>query len=211
MAFERLPLPDRGYLLTSPAGVVPWLGADLQPTVILGKQFVIAAATTDLARAAIAAEARSGERWKPDGELLKSFEGLPKRLSFLHVGNTRDSRWPEGIANFPETAEPFLLSFMGLSPLVAEEAADTPDLLAILGVPLLARSTAQAERTKLPRADDIRAHLFPSVIAATVDERNFRVLALEAVPFACVGIEAKFEREGRGTTLNFGFNFAAGR
>ncbi len=199
MAFERLPAPDRGYRLTAPASLVSWLGADVQPTLMLGKSFVVAAATPELARAALAAETRNAERWAPDGELLKSFDCLPERLSFLNVGNPRDSCWPEAIASFTETAEPFLRKFVGLDGAAVHEVAPPTDLLTALGIPKRAGSGVRIERAKMPKADEIRAHLFPSVVAATVDEHDFRFLSLEAVPFACVGLEVKFEIGGKVT------------
>ena len=45
MEFERMPLPERGYRLASPAGAVPWLTDQLQPTVLVGKAYIAAASS----------------------------------------------------------------------------------------------------------------------------------------------------------------------
>ena len=50
IAFERLPAPERGYHLVSPAGAVPWLSDQLEPTVLLGKSYFAVAANPALAR-----------------------------------------------------------------------------------------------------------------------------------------------------------------
>ncbi len=70
----------------------------------------------------------------PEGELLTTFECLPERLSFLNVGNPRDSFWPEMMASFPEKAEPALRRFSGLN-VPSTDEVEPPDLLTILGVP----------------------------------------------------------------------------
>ncbi len=51
-ALERLPAPDRGYKLISPAGLISWITADVQPTILIGKSYVAVANNPILARAA---------------------------------------------------------------------------------------------------------------------------------------------------------------
>ena len=112
-ALERLPAPDRGYKLISPAGLISWITADVQPTILIGKSYVAVANNPILARAALAAESRPGDRWVPDGELAKMLNGLPAKLQFLSVGNPRDSFWPEAIAGLPDRVAPFMGMFKG--------------------------------------------------------------------------------------------------
>ena len=203
MAFERLPAPDRGYRLTSPAGAVPWLTDRLQPTILLGKSYIAAAATPDLARAAIAGETTPARRFKLSGELVKSLDCLPQQLSFLLIGNPRDSFWPEVISSFPRTAEPLLREFIGVPPEGPGPIAEVPatDLLGLLGV----------KGSRTPAADELRSHLFPSVVAATVDDRNFRIIALEAMPFAFVGAEIKRSESGSTKTMTIDVKFGPGK
>ena len=189
IAIERLPAPERGYRLVSSAGLLPWMTDGLQPTALLGKSYLAVAASPALARAAVAAESNREGRWEPTGELVKTFESLPANLSFLSVGNPRDSTWPEAIANFPGTAGSFLTKFVGLDLGGDSPANRPPDPLDVLGVP---RNAAGS-----PRADELRALIHPSVLAATVDDRNFRIIGLEALPLACLWVEAS-SRPGRG-------------
>ncbi len=174
---------------------------------MLGKSFVVAAATPDLPRAAVAAETRDGERWAPEGEVIRSLEGLPERLSYLNVGNPRDSFWPEVIASFPDKAEPALQRFSGLN-VPSTDEVEPPDLLTILGVPKRARSGVRNTGAKAPRADVVRAYLYPSVVAATIDNHSFRFLSLEALPLACVGLEAKYDARG---SLSIELKFGCGK
>jgi hypothetical protein len=207
IAFERLPSSERGYRLISPAKVVPWLTDQFQPTVLLGKSFIAAAASPALACAAISGESSATKRFKPDDELIKSLDCLPVKLSLLIVGNPRDSFWPQAIASFPAEAAPFVRNSIGLP--VGELAEDAPatDLLGLLGVPQHQISKLRADRSKLPTADELRTRIFPSVIAATVDERSFRVIALEALPFAFLGPEIKSDQAGLGHAISVGLKF----
>ncbi len=164
IALERLPAPDRGYRLTSPTGLISWITEDQQPTILLGESFIAISNNPVLARAAIAAESRPADRWVPTGELMKLFESLPTNVAFLFVGNPRDSFWPETIANLPKTFAPYL------------------------------GKVKSAQTFKVPRAQALRALLFPSILAAVIDDRGLRVISLEALPIGCFGI---------GSTQNF--------
>ena len=156
---------------------------------------------------------RGGETTRnagPDGELLRSLECLPPRLSFLNVGTIRDSCWPGAIASYPETAEPFVRQFCGLDVLDAQDAAPSPDLFSLLGIPKRGGSALRTPRANVPKANEIEALLFPSVLAATVDERSFRFLSSRA-PFTCVWLEAKYEPPGFGQKMTIEFKFGSGK
>ena len=190
LALERLAAPDRGYRLVSSAGLLPWLGDDLQPTILVGKSSLVVAANPTLAREAIAAESNLDRRDAPTGELARSIEALPANVSFLSVGNPRDSSWPEAIVNLPSTAGPFVEKFLHVDLGIDPPAARAPDLLDALGVPknVAGRSS--------PRVEELRALIHPSVVAVSVEERLVRVISLEALPLACLGFEAHFEPQG---------------
>jgi hypothetical protein len=203
MVFERLPAPENGYRLTSPAGAVPWLTDRLEPTILLGKSSLAAAATPELARAAVAGETQAARRFKPSGELSRSMDCLPKELSFLLIGNPRDSFWPEVITSFPRTAEPLLREFIGLP---AEGPAGEVEVRAtdLLGLP-----GVKAPRT--PAASELRSHLFPSVIGAVVNDRTFRIIALEAMPLAFVGAQIKTGGDGPDKAMSINVKFGPGK
>ena len=102
---------------------------------------------------------------------------MPEKLSFLIVGNPRDSFWPEAMRGLPEHSRAAHPKVRRPSGRWASAKRRATDLLGLLGV----------KRGKSPTAEDIRSCLFPSVIAGIVDDRTFRVIALEAMPFAFLG------------------------
>lgn len=189
LALERLPAPERGYRLTSPSGLVLWLRTS-EPTVALGKSSLVLAANPIQARAAVAAESGAGPRWAPSGELAKSFECLPTDLAFLWVGNPHDSSWPEMLAGFPT-----IVQFLGN---LADYGADGGDdglkeVRLVLGIPRPGGFRLRLDRAKGIDAQAIQSRLFPSVLAASVDARGLRIIAREALPFACSGADTNFK------------------
>jgi hypothetical protein len=158
--------------LISPAGLIPWLTADVQPTVLVGKSFVALANNPALARAALVGESRPADRWAPSGELVKMLDSLPANLAFLSIGNPRDSFWPETIAKLPETVAPYMAMFKG-----TDAAGGAP----------------AARSFKIPKAGELRALLVPSVLATVVDDRSLRFISLEALPIGCLRGEFKDE------------------
>jgi hypothetical protein len=60
-------------------------------------------------------------------------------------------------------------------------------------------------------ADALRALLFPSVLAALVDDHGLRLITLEALPIACLKTESKQEFTVSGKSINFEFQFAPHR
>ena len=111
---------------------------------------------------------------------------MPDRLTFLAVGDPRDSVWPNAIAHLPSTVQ-FFSTFLGFD--TDTDAAGAGELLAVLGIPRPGGFRFRIDPSKIPTADQIRPYLFPSVLAATSDDRGFRVILREAVPLACFGNE----------------------
>ncbi len=177
LAIDRLPAPERGYRVTSPSGRIPWLTDGFQPTLLLGKSSVVLAPTPAPARAVVASESEVGRRWEPPAESADLFECLPARLSWLAVGDPRDSSWPEAIVNLSGSAAPFL------GKLVGADLGDAPG-----GAPPAGAGT--------PKAADLRALIFPSVFAGSVDDRGARLLALEALPLGCAWLHIEFRGDG---------------
>jgi hypothetical protein len=58
---------------------------------------------------------------------------------------------------------------------------------------------------------ELRARLFPSVIAAIVDDRNFRLIALEALPFAFLEPEITHTENGLKKTIEIDVKFHPGK
>jgi hypothetical protein len=210
LVLEKLPGPERGYRLIAPGGRVPWLTDDVQPTVALGDSFAVFAADPESARAALAAGRRDGGRWEPSGETAGLFACLPTNLSLLAVGNPRDSSWPEVIMDLPATAGPALERFMGIDPADAPSRPQPPGLLSLLGIGPAASSVA-GKGGKTLKAEDLRALIFPSVLAVGSDPRGLRILAFEALPLGCVGVKVIDKREGLSRTISIEPRFLPGR
>src|ERR1700733_11385362 len=51
----------------------------------------------------------------------------------------------------------------------------------------------KVERQRIPEAGDLRSFLFPSVLAATADERGLRFITREAFPLALIANEASIK------------------
>ena len=197
LVLERLPAPERGYRLVSPEGVVPWAGADIQPTVLLGESSMAVAMNPELARAAVAAESRQAARWEPGDELARTLAGLPAGVTSLSVGDVRDSSWPEAIATLPRTVQ-YLGNLLGASDAVAAAPAPGAAALAMLGVPAPGGFRIKIDPAKVPRAGQVRALLFPSVLATVVDDRGIRFIGAEALPFACIGSKVGGDAASKG-------------
>jgi hypothetical protein len=196
LALERLPAPDRGYRLTSPARLVPWLSDEVQPTILVGKSFVALASNPVRARAALAAESQAGNRWTPSGEVAQAFECLPDRLTLLIVGDHRESAWPDALARLPamvQSLSAMLGGFAGADP-------STPaGLLSVFGIPGPGAFRLRIDPARIPKAEQLRPYLFPSVLAATVDERGWRLISREAFPLACFGDSAALKSSAEWT------------
>ncbi len=109
---------------------------------------------------------------------------MPAKLTFLVVGDHRDSAVPGLIAGLPVLVQ--LLS-AGLSDLDRPDAAMSADLLSLAGIPRAGGFRLRIDPDKIPKAQDLMSHLFPSVLAASVDDAGLRFIAREAIPFACAG------------------------
>jgi len=186
LALERLPAPDRGYQLTSPAQLISWLDDDVRPTILIGKSFVACASNLERAREALAAESQAGNPWRPAGELTQAFECLPEGLTFLAVGDPRDSAWPDAIAQLPSAVQ--ALSAM-LKDFSDDDSSMAAGLLGAIGIPRPGGFRVRIDPSRIPTAEQLRPYLFPSVLAATVDDRGFRLIGREAFPLACIGNE----------------------
>lgn len=204
LAWERLPAPERGYRLASPAGLVTWLEPGNGPTILVGKSSVAFAMASDIARAALSDQGPAADRGKPSAEMLAAF---PDDLIMLAVIDPGESPWPAFFAQLPETTQ--LLSGL-LSEAWEEEGFPTVDLLGLMGVPGPGGFRLRVDPEKSPSEDQIRAHLFPTVTAVSRDDRGYRLFVREAFPLACppatgAGIKWNVEwgKEGFKRTVKF--------
>ncbi len=210
LTLERLPAPDRGYRLTSPSQLVFWLDDNLQPTLLIGKSHIALASNLDRAKEALGSEQQDGRAWQPVGELSNAFACLPENLSFLMVGDTRDSIVPDGIAKLPKTVQLLSTVFGGFTDPAAPGGAN---LLAAVGIPGPGSFRLRIDPSKIPKADALRGYLFPSVLATSVDAQGVRLISREAFPLACVDDNASLKSSmKRGNALGFmrGLNLGFG-
>jgi hypothetical protein len=145
---------------------------------------VACASTPERAREALAAESPAAGPWKPAGELAVAFDGLPERLTCLVVGDHRGSAWPDALAQLPATVQSWSAMLGGFAQADAEPSAG---LLGVLGVPGPGVLRLRLSPAQIPTAEQLRPYLFPSVLAATADDRGFRLISREALPLACFG------------------------
>jgi len=184
LRLERLPAPEHGYRLISPARLVPFLSAGREPTVLLGKSFLILGRDQAQAREALAAESGTADRWSPSLEVVKGLDCLPESLTSLNIGNPGDSIWPELIAGLPSIVQ----TLARATEVDAEKGPPASKFLAVLGVPRRGGFRARIAPANVPEAEAIRALLFSSVLATLVDAGGVRVIAREAVPFSCLHV-----------------------
>jgi hypothetical protein len=184
LAVERLPAPARGYRLVSPSRMVFWLNEQVQPTILVGGSSFALAIHPDRAREALASDAGGDAPWQPTGELAKAFECLPAKLTFLSVGDPSTSSVPGLIAGLPGFVQ---LMSTGLAGASDELAGASPDFLTLIGVPGAGQFRLRIDPDKVPKEEELRSQLFPSVLAAAVDDRGIRFIAREAFPMACSG------------------------
>jgi hypothetical protein len=136
---------------------------------------------------------------------------LPTDLTSLSVGNPRDSSWPELIANLPKYVQ-YLGNFVDISEPEPPAAPPTSGLLTLLGVPRAGGFRVRIDPRKVPKADDLRAMLFPSVLATTVDDRGLRFISRESIPFACLGAESNMSLPpGKGPNYNIKMKYGPGQ
>jgi hypothetical protein len=155
---------------------------------LLGKSYMIVAMNPTLARAAAAAESGKG-RWRPGSGLAESLVELPQRLTSLSIGDPHDSAWPEALATLPRLSQ-YLGNMLGAG---GDDAAGESGLLTLLGVPAPGAFRVKIDPARLPRASQVRALLFPSVLATAVDDHGLRFISAESLPFACVGSPDAFK------------------
>ncbi len=185
LAVERLPAPHRGYRLTSPSRLVLWLNDEVQPTIAVGRTHVAVAANAELAVQALALATADDNRWRPTGELSEALACLPRTLTFLSIGDAQDSPVPGLIANLPTIVQLLSTELETLAEPASLENAG--DLLSRLGIPGRGSFRLRIDPARRPTAEALQAHLFPSVLAATVDDRGIRFIHREAFPLAVVG------------------------
>jgi hypothetical protein len=193
---EKLSEPERGYRLTSPSKLWVYLGEGLEPTILVDDRFLVLADTPARARAAHEAATGRAKSWVPDGEVKRALEGLPAELTSITIGDPACSTWPANLARLPKLVQ-YVVSvhnaFGGEPPKLS-----SPGLgLGLLGMPRPGEFRLKLDPDQLPKEEDVRAHLFPSVLATSVDDRGLRLTAREALPLSCADLRNSYSNDSK--------------
>ena len=210
LAFERLPAPDHGYRLISPARVVPWLTGQLQPAVLLGKSFLSVAAS-QIWHAAIAAESDMTKRFKREDGLVKSLDCLPVRLKSALVGNPRDSFWPKRLHKFPDHGIAVRTNVHRTAPRQLAGAPPADDLLGLLGVPARPATQLQGGTAKLPAPEELRATHLPQRDRRHSRRSQFQVYLARGATVRFSGPEVTFSENGFKKSVDISLKFRPGK
>ena len=198
LLLERLPNGERGYQLTSPAGLIFWLDDEMRPTILIGKSHVVFATNPARARAAMALEGNPGARWQAKGEVARAFACLPAGLTSLSAGDPGESPMPGFVAGLPARVQ-MLSNILGMAG--DENAGPASALQTFLGIPRPGGFRVKIDPAKIPTAESLRVPLFPSVLATVIDDRGVRWIGREAFPFTCAPGMSSLETR---KTWNFG-------
>ena len=80
-------------------------------------------------------------------------------------------------------------------------------LLGVLGVAQPGGFRLRIDPARVPKAEALRSQLFPSVLATAADDQGVRLIAREAVPFACTAPGFRYDgNTGTGETITVQFN-----
>ena len=159
--------PDRGYQLTSPARLVPWLNDNLKPTILVGKSSVALASNLERAREASSAEIAANSPWLARGELQKAIDGMPENWQIPGRWRPANSTWPTLLEQLPGEVQLLATVFGGIGD---DQASAGGALTGGAGHPASRGFRVRIIEAQIPRADQVRRNLFPSVMAGTVDD-----------------------------------------
>jgi len=167
-------LPLKGtphaYVVTLPPSVFP-IPAGMRPTMILGKSSLLIATTPEVARAALAMEAKP---FAPgDGPLAKALAHVPGNLAMVSVTDTRESMLPELVANIPTLISVFS-SMANSTPRPRFNANDAGEAHAPFALTM--------DPDLIPSPDALRPFLFPATYAFTVTNEGFAFHTRESFP-----------------------------
>ncbi len=149
VAFRKQDGPHPTYVLELPGGALPpAIAAMFRPTLVLGKDQLVFAATTPSADRALDLSGAAPERlWSPTGAFVPMARRLPGELVFLNVSDPRDTM---------------------------------PAM--IQSLPMLAGQFVRVKPDMLPKADELRRHLFPASFAIATDADGVRIVSRGPFP-----------------------------
>ena len=171
MQFTKVPGGLTAYTLAIPPQVMQgpqaMMMATVKPTVVVGKTHLFIAANADAAAKALALEDKAADR-RVATELPPTLAAqLPPKMLMLSVGDPRDTL-PALLANLPS-----LLAAVNLA-LSQQPQPPRPG-----GKPF---APITLDAAKVPTAEAVRATLFPSSAALSLDAKGLSFTTRDAVP-----------------------------
>ena len=159
------------YTLDLPEGMLPPPFATLfRPTIIVGKEQLIIGASYDAAqKAASLSIAQKDLLWKPTGAFVSAVQRLTGNMVYLRIADPREMM-PAIIESLPILAQT-------LNAQMAQQQQFRGGAPGAPGTPAL-----RIDPEKLPLADDLIRHLFPSSTAMVVDNEGASLIAREPIP-----------------------------
>lgn len=198
---KRLPAPDRGFRIDLP-GITVSEGENAAPIAIIegqaysgylvvGERSVALAFDLESARRVLMRHEPSGQPWKASGEAARVFEGLPPSLTLLSVSDPKRCGIPEWIVGVPASVR-----WLTIGAIAAQDKANGTAwfLLNLFGQPRPGQIWLRLAPQDVPTEAEIRSYFFPSVLAAAVDDRGYRILQREPLPFAGLASELAFHQ-----------------
>ncbi len=183
----------RGYTLVVPPGVFP-LPQGLKPTILIGKKSMVIATQPESAKRLLEPETNSAIRWAPTGDLAKTFDRVPGKLTYLSFDDPREGVFPELLSNIPALVQGIAMLQANSRPPMAPMAVPVPPAGAPpqppgfpggpggppgMGGPKIHLSI---DPDRIPDPESLRKLMFPSFTVAQVDGDAFRIVTREAVP-----------------------------
>lgn len=177
--FRPLKGKEKGYVFAMPTGGVG-LPAGMRPTFLLGKKYLVAGTTPDVARRALALEDKAAA--VADGPLAGVLAKLPDHMMMLTVSDTRESMLPEVVANLPglisafgslsggPQAGPAWARFLGMRGPRPGGPGGGPNLV------------VNVDPELVPDPDALRPFLFPATYALTATDQGFSFVSRESFP-----------------------------
>jgi hypothetical protein len=197
-----LPAPDSGYRIDLPSVVFKSGIQDpvtLSPSkktmntlyFVIGKSSIAVAFDLDRARHVLTTQGPPTQSWKPTGELANALAGLPGNLTFLSVSDPQRCSLPEWIAGLPDN-----IQYLMVGEAISQDLQNKTcwSVLNLLGCARPGDSRLKINRAHTPKVDELRRCVFASVQASTVDDRGYRFIHREPVPFAGLASEITFHQ-----------------
>ncbi len=158
------------YVLNLPTGTVPpAVKMLIRPTLKLGKnQLVLGASTAAANRSFNLATLPADQLWKPTEKFEPMARRLPREMIFLTVNDPRDTL-PALVESLPALIPQLNARLQGQAPGQANGQPAKP-------------GPFHVEPADIPKADELKALLFPASLAITSESEGFRIVSREPIP-----------------------------